>query len=154
MVQATLFSQSRVQNHKTALSLSKGGHTKTALISLLVVAAMISTGAALVEPQNSGKHLSRKQANHLINTARTPEDHLGLANYFRQEAKKNRAKEAHYLETAWNYRLHPPRVDMYRNVSTSDAYRHWADEAHRLQLADEQLAAAHEQMAVQLLEGK
>lgn len=123
---------------------------KKALISLLMVTALVSSGAALVEPQNSGKHLSRKQANHLINTARTPEDHQALARYFRQEAQRNREKQVQYLETAWNYRLHPPRVDIYRNVSTSDAYRHWANEARRMELADEQLAVFHEHIAQEL----
>jgi hypothetical protein len=127
---------------------------KTALISLVRVTAMISTGAALVEPQNSGKHLSHKQANHLINTARTPEDHLGLATYSRQEAQRNRDKEAHDLEYAGIYRLHRPRVDMYRNVSTSDMYCHLAAEARQLALADEQLAAAHEHIAQELWQSK
>jgi hypothetical protein len=128
---------------------------KTAFISLLVVTAMVSSGVALVEPQSSATgHLSHNQANRLINAARTPQDHLDLAHYFRHEAQTNRDKQAHYLETAWNYRLHPPRVDMYRNVSMSETYSHRADEARRLSLADEQLAAAHEQMALQLLQGK
>ena len=128
---------------------------KTAFISLLVVTALISTGVALVEPQSSATgHLSHKQANRLINTARTPQDHLELARYFRQEAQRNRDKQARDMENVWNYRLHPPRVDMYRNVSMSETYSHWADEARRLALADEQLAAAHEQMASQLLQGK
>jgi hypothetical protein len=128
---------------------------KTAFISLLVVTAMISTGVAPVEPQSSATgHLSHKQANRLINTARTPQDHLELARYFRQEAQRNRDKQARDLENIWNYRLHLPRVDMYRNVSMSETYSHWADEARRLALADEQLAAAHEQMASQLLQGK
>jgi len=128
---------------------------KTAFISLLVVTAMVSSGVALVEPQSSAaSHLSHKQANRLINTATTPQDHLDLAHYFRQEAQRNRDKQARDMENVWNYRLHPPRVDMYRNVSMSETYSHWADEARRLALADEQLAAAHEQMALQLLQCK
>jgi hypothetical protein len=127
---------------------------KTALISLLVVTAMISTGAALVEPLNSGARLSRKEANHLINTAHTPEEHLKLASYFRREAQKNRDKEAHDLQYAGIHCLHPPRVDMYRNVSTSDMYRHLATEARQLALADDRLGGAHEQMALQLSQGK
>ena len=126
---------------------------KTALISLLVVTAMISSGAALVEPQNSGKHLSRKQANRLINTAGTPEDHLELASYFRQEVQRNRNKEAHDLEYAGIYRLHPPRVDTYRNVSTSDMYWHSAAEARQLALADEQLASVHQRIALEFWQG-
>jgi len=155
VVQANLSSRCRVRNHESAQEFSKGGLIKTAFISRLVVTAIVSSGVALVEPQSSAaSHLSHKQANRLINTARTSQDHLELARYFRHEAQRNRDKQAHYLETAWNYRLHRPRVDMYRNVSTSDAYRHWADEARRLALADEQLAAVHEQMALQLLQGK
>jgi hypothetical protein len=129
---------------------------KAALISLLVVMAMIATGVALVEPQSStsASHLSHKQADHLINTASTPEDHRELAKYFRQKAQRNREKQEYYLEIAWTYQLHPPRVDMYRNLSTSDLYRHSADEARQLALADERLASAHEYIALQLSQAK
>jgi hypothetical protein len=127
---------------------------KTALISLLVATAMISTGAALVEPESSSSQLSHKQANELLQTASTPEAHLQLARYFRQEAQKNRDKEARDLETARTYRLHPPRVDMYRNMSISETYRYLANEAHQLALADDQLAGAHNQMALQLMKAK
>ena len=58
------------------------------------------------------------------------------------------------LETARTYRLHPPRVDMYRNVSISETYRYLANEAHQLALADDQLAGAHNQMALQLMKAK
>lgn len=113
------------------------------------------SSVALVEPQScAASHLSHKQVNRLINSAKTPDEHFQLAQYLRQEARKNRDKEVHYLEDAWNYRLHPPRVDMYRSVPMSDAYRNWAGQAHQLALADERLASAHEQMALQLLHAK
>ena len=128
---------------------------KTALISLLVVAVMISTGVALVAPQRkAANHLSHKQANRLINTASTLEDHLRLASYFRQEAQTNWDKEAHDLEFAEVYRLHPPRADMYRNGPTSDMYWHLAAEARQLALANELLVGIHQRIALELSQGK
>lgn len=62
---------------------------KTALISLLVITVMISTGVALVEPQrDAANHLSHKQANRLVNTASTIEDHLRLASYSGRRRKE------------------------------------------------------------------
>ena len=132
---------------------------KTTVLTALIVIARFGTSAAQVSQASPvasvpARHLTHKQAAHLINTAVTAEDHRALAQYFRKEAERKREKEQYCMETAWIYRRHPPRVDMYRNVSTSDSYRHAADEAWNTALADDQLAIFQDRLAEGLATAK
>jgi hypothetical protein len=122
---------------------------KTRTLMLAGFSLLLWTMAAVAEQAvpTPARHLTRKQAVHLINNASTPEDHRALAQYFRQEAQRKRQKEQSYRETAATYRLHPPRVDLYRNVSMADSYNQWADEARATALADLQLATFQDKLA-------
>ena len=131
---------------------------KTALISLLVVVAMIATGLAQVEPQNATpiavSHLSHKQVKHMITTASTPQDHLVLAEYFRWEAGKMKEEEQYHLEMAAIYRLHPLPYDGKQPVHMQDHCKYFADKARDAAKADEEMASVHEQIAQQLSRSK
>lgn len=128
--------------------------------SLLLLSTFTGVTAPAQASQSSwvvpvaARHLTQKQAAQLINTASTSEDHHLLAQYFRHEAQRKREKERYYLETSATYRLHPLRVDAYRNVSTADYYKHLADEARDFALADDQLAALHDKLAEDLAQPK
>jgi hypothetical protein len=127
----------------------KGGHMKTTIFIGLILVASIGTGAAQISQSGQAtsvptKHLTRKQADRLINTANTPEEHEQLAQYFRQEAERKRDKEQYYLEVVSTYRLHPPRVDSYRNTPTQVRYEQMADEARDEALADDRRAFLEE----------
>lgn len=107
---------------------------KTTVFTALIMIALLGTGPAQVSQSSPAasvpaRHLTRKQAAQLINTANTPEEHRELAQYFRQEAQRKRNKEHYYMEVVATYRLHPPRVDSYRNAPTQDRYAQLADEA-------------------------
>lgn len=83
----------------------------------------------------------------MVDTACTPEEHRELAQYFRQEAQQKRKKEQYYREVAATYRLHPPRVDAYRNASTADLYAHLANEAWDEALAEDRIVQLQDQLA-------
>jgi hypothetical protein len=124
----------------------------TTVCTGLIVVALLGTGAAQASQSSQAapapwRYLTHTQAARLINTARTPEDHRALGQYFRQEAQLERHKEQYYIETAATYRLHPPRVDLYRNVSTSNYYQHLATESRDLASADDQLALFQDKLA-------
>ena len=132
---------------------------KTTVLTTLIVIVLIATSAAQVSQSSvvasvPALHLTHQQVAQLINTASTPEDHRALAQYFRQEAQRKREKDQYYMEMASIYRMHPPRVDMYRNVSMSDYYRHLADEAWNKALADDQLAKFQDRLAKGLATSK
>jgi hypothetical protein len=131
---------------------SEGGHMKTVTLTTLIAVALIGIGTAVAEQSTASlsipaHHLSSKHVRLLTESARTGQDHRELAQYFRQEAQRNREKEQYYQETAAIYRLHPPRVDMYRNESIHDYYNHLADEARALALAEDHLAKFQDSLA-------
>jgi hypothetical protein len=132
---------------------------KTIVLAPLILIVLIGTGAAQLSQTStagaaSAQHLTQEQAARLVNTARTPEDHRELSRYFRQEAEQKRKKEQYYTEVAATYRLHPPRVDAYRNVSTADYYQHLADEARSAALADDQIAKLQDKLAEDMVQPK
>ena len=135
------------------LSMSvKGGHMKTIVFIVLTMIALIGTGAAQVSQSSttasvSAKHLTRKQAARLINTANTPEEHRELAEYFRQEAQRQRNKEQYYMEVVATYRLHPPRLDSYRNTPMWKQDEQVADEARDQASAYDRMAYLQERFA-------
>jgi hypothetical protein len=125
---------------------------KTAVFAALILVGSIGTAGAQVSEASftasaPTKQLSRKQAAHLIDTANTPEQHLALAQYFRQQAQQKRDKEQYYLEVVNTYRLHPPRVDCYRNTPSQGRYEQMADEARDEALADDRRAFLQERFA-------
>ena len=129
------------------------------VLATLTMIALLGTGAAQASLSSPAapvpaRQLTHKQAMYLLNNASTPDDHRKLAQYFRQEAQRKRAKEEYYRETAATYRLHPLRVDATQNVSTADRYRHWADEAQAAALADDQKAILQEKLAEGLTQSK
>lgn len=128
--------------------------TRTLILAGFSLLLWTMTAAAEQAAPASARHLAHKQAVQLINNASTPEDHRELAQYFRQEAQRKRQKEQSYRETATTYRLHPPRVDLYRNVSMADSYNKWADEARATALADDQLAMFQNKLAEGLVQSK
>jgi hypothetical protein len=125
---------------------------KTIVLAALIMVALIGAGVAQASDSNSSvplpaKHLTRKQAAQLINTANTPEEHSELAQYFRQEAQRKRNKEQYYMEVVATYRLHPPRVDMYRNSPTWCLYEQLAKEVRDEAIADDRRAILEERFA-------
>ena len=129
-------------------------------LSLLLLWTLTAAAATAQVSQSSpaaplpAKHLTRKQAAHLINTANTPEEHRELAQYFRQQAQRKRNKEQYYMEIVATYRLHPPRVDAYRNVPTLDLYGHLTDEARDAASADDRRAFLQDRFAEGLAQSK
>ena len=125
---------------------------KTTIFTALILIALIGPGAAQISQTSSAapatvKHLTRKQAANLVNTANTPEQHLELAQYFRQEAQRKRNKEQCYMEVVATYRFHPPRVDSYRNSPTQDRYEQLANEARDEASDDDRRAFLQERFA-------
>ena len=131
---------------------------KTALISVLVIMAIVAPGVAQVEPQSGApvgvSHLSHKQVKHLIATASTPQDHLVLAQYFRWEAGKMKETEQYHLEMAELYRVHPLPNDGKMPMHMQDHCKYFADKAREAANAADEMAGVHEHIAQQLSQSK
>ena len=136
-----------------------GVDMKKTVLSALILIALTGTGAAMVSKSspaatNPTVHLTREQMAHLLNVPNTPEGHHELAKYFRQEAQHSRDKEQQYRGMAETYRLHPPRVDAYRNESIEAHYERLAAEARNAAVACEQQASFQDKLAKSLAAAK
>jgi hypothetical protein len=98
--------------------------------------------------------LSSRRSKSLACTATTPEEHCQLAEFFHREAQRHRQKEQQYLDMEANYRVHPPRVDPYRNTPTAAYYAQLAQQARRLVCADDQWGDYQTMVARGLVESK
>ena len=132
---------------------------KTEMFAILVGIAMCASGAAQVSAAspaaNGSKHyLSSREANRLLSTATTPEEHRQLAEFFRREAQRHRQKEQQNLDMEANYRVHPLRVDAYRNTPTAAYYGQLTQQARQLAFADDQLADYQTRVARELTASK
>lgn len=129
---------------------------KTAVLTALIVFALIGVGAAQVEPSSTvasaPAHLSHKQVKNLIATASTAEDHRVLAQYFRREARKMKEEEQYHLEMAAIYRLHPLPYDGKQpyGMQMQNHCKYFADKARDASNSAEEMAIVHERMAEQL----
>jgi len=93
--------------------------------------------------------LTKKEVKALIVSAKTPEDHLKLASYFRGEAKQQQDKAKYHEEMADLYKNNPtPRTQM------SQHCRQFAEEARKAAEAANSMADEHEKMAAQARENK
>lgn len=132
---------------------------KSTGFSTVVLAALLGTGVAQSSMAPSAAqppkpNLSRQEAERLVYSATTPEQHRQLAEYYRRESTRQKKKEQDYLGTEASYRQHPPRADSYRNTPTYALYSELAENAHQLAFADEQLARYQEQLARELESSK
>jgi hypothetical protein len=130
---------------------------KTAILTALVVFTLIGSSMAQVEPSHAAvqgptNHLSRKQAKHLIATARTAEDHRELAQYFRWEADKMKKEEQYHMEMAAIYHLHPLSYDSKQTVHMQDHCKYFADKARDAAVAAEEMASVHQRIADQIVQ--
>ena len=95
------------------------------------------------------RQLSKKEVKALIVSAKTPEDHMKLASYFRGEAQQMQAKAKYHEEMA----------DLYKNNRSSklDMAKHcqyFADEAKKAAEAANSMADEHEKMAAEARQNK
>ena len=74
--------------------------TSVALIALVATFLITVQDARSAQP----KHLSKKQVVELITTAKSPEDHLQLARYYKAEADRLEAEAKDHDELAAAYR--------------------------------------------------
>jgi hypothetical protein len=121
--------------------------TAVAAISfaLLLLATVPAAQAA------SPKHLSKKEIAHLIATAKSPADHIQLANYYKAEADRLEAEAKEHDEFAAAYRKSPiSQAAAMKNPMAPNTVAHCEYFAKTLREAAKsarELAASHEQMA-------
>ena len=112
------------------------------------VTAFGQTGSSSPLASNAHRKLSHKELKALIANAKTREDHLRLADYYRAEASRLRKEAEEHQDLATVY----TKGDLYESSKTGAAQhcKQFADFfAHGAAEAD-QLAAVHQKMADQM----
>lgn len=122
----------------------------TKVASLLVIAflALTAAGASFAGKQQTGSKLTAKEVRTLIATAKTPEDHLNLAAYYRDKAAEAKAQAAEHETMLAAYHANPGSHPIAKAVGGPSEHcrtliRLFNDEAKQ----DLALAAEHEKMA-------
>jgi hypothetical protein len=97
-------------------------------------------------PPAEPQQLTKEETKKLIQTAKSPDDHLTLARYYQAEADKLDAQGAGYEEAAATLRNGP----IVRNLmapNTPARYEYFAKGFREEAKSDRELAASHQQMA-------
>lgn len=128
----------------------KSKSIRVAVLAVLFLATSVMSVAAQDHAMNMKEHqLTKKEVKALIVSAKTPEDHMKLAAYFRDEAQRMKESAKYHDEMAELYKLNPPqKSEMAKHC------KYFADEARKAAEAANSMADEHEKMAAQVRENK
>jgi len=119
---------------------------RVAVLALLFLSASVLFAAPQDRPVNTKEHqLTKKEVKALIVSARTSEDHMKLALYFRGEAKQQEASVMYHEEMAELYESNP--------IAEGEMAKHCKSLSESLKMTAEaanSVAVEHERMAAQL----
>lgn len=115
----------------------------------LFVAAALPSWASDKPPMKNGPTLTAKEAKALIETAKTPKEHLKLAQYFSQQADQFEADAKDHDEMIEAYRKNsaPRAIKAPGGVGTIQHCEFLAKSDREMAKALREMAAAHEEMA-------
>jgi hypothetical protein len=119
---------------------------RVAVLALLFLSTSVLFAVAQDQAMNMKNHqLTKEEVKALIVSAKTPEDHIRLAMYFRGEAKRQEASVMYHEEM----------VELYENTPIADGEmaKHCKNLSESLKMAAEaanSVAIEHEGMAAQL----
>ena len=120
--------------------------------ALFVATALfaVALSAAAPEQPGGGQRLSPSEVKTLIKNASTPEDHLKLAEYFKQEAAEEEAAAKLHVEMAEAYEPGSAAPSMFKPRSLKEMQSHCKEFARNANKAAEvasKMATEHEKMA-------
>lgn len=120
-----------------------------ALLTLAVTLLSFVPSSFAVEAQ---KISNKKELKALIKTAKTPADHLRIANYYREQAAKLTASSNEHVAMAKEYAKHPmfAALEAKQQASFGQGASHcrrWAELDQQQAKEAEALAVLHEEMA-------
>lgn len=125
---------------------------RVALFSVVLLAT--SAFFASAAEQAKEHQLTRQEVKALIVNAKTPEDNLKLASYYRDEARQQEAKAKYHDEMGELYRQHPLPNEGKMPYRMADHCKSFADSARKAAEAANAMADEQEKLAAQLREQK
>ena len=122
---------------------------RTATLSLLALFVPALSSASDRDPMKNGPTLTAKEANRLIEAAKTAMDHLKLAPYFNQQADQYEADARDHDAMIEAYRKNPTpwAIKTPRGVRTIEHCEYLAKSDRERAKALREMASAHEAIA-------
>jgi signal transduction histidine kinase len=128
----------------------KSHSIRVAVLAVLFLSTSVLFSVAQDQAMNmKGHQLTKKEVKALIVSAKTPEDHMKLASYFKGEARQQEASAKTHAEMAELYKNNP--------IAEGEMAKHCDNLSEALKKAAEaanSIAAEHERMAAQLRQKK
>src|SRR6266568_2092352 len=123
----------------------KSHSIRVAVLAVLFLSTSVLFAVAQDHAMNMKEHqLTKPEVKALIVSAKTPEDHMKLASYFRGEAQREQASAKYHDEMAELYKNNRTgKVDMVKHC------KYFADEARKAAEAANSMADEHEKMAAE-----
>jgi hypothetical protein len=124
-------------------------HRLAVALAIAALFAGASVAASSETSARAGKTLSKKEVRALVANAKTPEDHLKLAQHFEAEAARMDAEAAEHEVLAKEYRRNPAPFagKMPMSPRSAEHCDYFAKSAHDAARAARELAAEHREMA-------
>ncbi len=122
----------------------------TGILTILSL-ALVMTATALAQtasaPQPKPEHLSMRQLNTLITTAKTPAEHRRIAQYYQAKAQDYLAQVKEHEEMLAAYKANPSLSTEKNRASTIGHCEYYVQAFKDLATKTQELAQFHEQMA-------
>lgn len=115
------------------------------VLFVLTVAAFVQPNAAAQKPE----HLSNKQLNALIATARTPAEHRRIAQYYEAKSRQYLGESKEHEQMMKSYEKNPIFSSSKFKISTIDHCEYLADSLQKASVKMHELAVLHEEMAAE-----
>lgn len=115
------------------------------ILSVVALALVMSATAFAVTPTID--HLSKRQLNTLIATAKTPAEHQRIAEFYLSQAQDYFAQSKEHAQMAEQYKNNPIRNNSKAVFSTVNHCEYWAQKFSEMAAKSQELAKQHEQMA-------
>lgn len=115
------------------------------ILSVVSLAFVMSVSAFAKTPTID--HLSKRQLNSLIATAKTPAEHQRIAEFYRSQAQDYLAQSKEHAQMAERFKNDPIRNNSKAVFSTVNHCEYWAQKFSDMAAKSQELAKQHEQMA-------
>ncbi len=118
------------------------------LLTLTAVVTLVTFSSTFAVAETT---ISKKEVKALIKNAKTPSDHLRIAEYYRQEAARLNQEAKHHAEMAVLYKQNPPNAALEaKHGSAVEGASHcnrWAELSRKEAEEAKALATLHQNMA-------
>lgn len=117
------------------------------ILSLMIILAIAAHGQTASVPQRQAEKLDKQELSALIANAKTPQDHLRIAQFYVQEAQEFLAQAQEHDAMLATYKADSTLSTDKNYASTIGHCEYFVKRFHQMADKSQELARQHEQMA-------